>query len=264
MSLILRALRSIALGLHLLGGIVIAALIFGWAGAGIRHALTLLWSRNLLRILGVRTSINGSIGRREERGLIIIANHVSWLDIFLLSAIHPIRFISKSEVRSWPLLGWLATLTGTLYIERARQRDTARVNKLITGALSRGECLAFFPEGSTTDGREIKPFLASLFQPAIDAEAQLQPIALRYFKADGSPDLAPAYYGDISLAETLKQIMGQRCTQAEVSFLSRMESKGHNRKTLARQAEHIISSALNLADPRTKPEKPGDPQGARP
>jgi 1-acyl-sn-glycerol-3-phosphate acyltransferase len=262
--LILRALRSIGLALHLLGGLLVAVLLFGWVGSRIRNALTLFWSRNLLWILGVRMSIRGTKLKMGDHGVMVVANHVSWLDIFLLSAIRPVRFVSKSEVRSWPIFGWLASLSGTLYVERSRRKDVSRVNNAMASALSQGDCLAFFPEGGTTDGREIKAFRASLFQPAIDAGIPLQPVALRYVQPDGSPDLAPAYYGDITLAATLKQIMGQRHTQAEVIFLPRVADHGHNRKALAHQCEQLISSALNLAGSRTKPETPGDPQGAKP
>ena len=264
MHFTLRVLRSAGLALHLLGGLLVAVLVFAWAGSSIRNALTQFWSRNLLWILGVRVTIRGSKLQMKDHGMMVVANHISWLDIFLLNAIRPVRFVSKSEVRSWPVFGWLASLAGTLYVERSRRKDTTRINNAMANALSQGDCLAFFPEGSTTDGREIKPFLASLFQPSIDAGIQLQPVALRYIKPDGSPDLAPAYCGDIPLAETLKKIMGQRRTLAEVIFLPRMDSRVHNRKALARQCEQVISSALNLADPRTKPEIPGDPQDAKP
>lgn len=262
--MILLTLRSIALALHLQGGLLVALLLFGWLGVGARNWLTRFWSRNLLAILGVRLSVRGQALTMADRGVMLVANHVSWLDIFLLNAVRPVRFVAKSEVRAWPLLGRLATLSGTLYVERSRRKDISRVNTAIESALSQGDCLAFFPEGTTSDGRGIRPFLASLFQPVIDAGIPLQAVALRYIKPDGSPDLAPAYYDHIPLAQTLKQIMQQRHTHAEIIFLHRMESEGQSRKMLAIQCEQIISSALNLASPRTTPETPGDPQGAKP
>ena len=117
--------------------------------------------------------------------MLVVANHVSWLDIFALHAVGPVRFIAKAEIERWPVLGGLVRGVGTLFIERARRHDTHRVNQEIARALAAGDIVAVFPEGTTTDGTALLPFKGSLLQPIIDAQGHVQPVAIRYRDADG-------------------------------------------------------------------------------
>jgi len=257
-----RAWRLLRLGLHIARGVLTAFLVLPWGSPGLRMTLTREWSRSLLTLLGVRLKIRGNPLDVASRNVLLVSNHVSWLDIYLLNAARPLRFVSKAEVRGWPVVGWLAVFTGTLFLERGKRRDTARINNVVTTALSNGDCVAFFPEGTTTDGTYLKPFLTSLLQPAIDAGSELRPAAIRYLKPDGSIDRTPAYFGDMSMMDSLRNILARREIRAEVVFLAPITCSGQNRRTLAQQAETAISSALNLAAPRKTPETAGDPPGA--
>ncbi|MBZ0104586.1 MAG: 1-acyl-sn-glycerol-3-phosphate acyltransferase [Sulfuricella denitrificans] len=192
----------------------------------------------------------------------VVANHISWLDIYLLNAARPVRFVSKAEVRNWPVIGWLAQVTGTLFLEREKRRDAARINNAIGIALDNGDCVAFFPEGTTTDGTRLRPFLASLLQPAIDAGAELRPVAIRYPSPDGGINTLAAYFDDMSMLDSLRNILSQREIRAEVRFLEPIPCRGKSRRELARQAESAISSALNLANLHRTPGTPDDPQAA--
>lgn len=261
-SRLLRAWRLLRLGLHIARGVITAASMLPWAGPALRLRLIREWSRTLLSLLGVSASIRGKAPGETSAKVMVVANHVSWLDIYLLNSVRPLRFVSKSEVRSWPVVGWLAEKTGTLFLERAKRRDAARINDVVSAALSHGDCVAFFPEGTTSDGTHLRPFLAPLLQPAIDAGATLQPVALRYHLPDGSIDPAPAYFGDMSLRESLARVLARRRILAEITFLEPIACVGQNRRELAKQAEAAISSALNLAAPRTTPETAGDPPAA--
>lgn len=258
----LRAWRLLRLGLHIARGVITAATMLPWASPALRLGLIREWSQKLLSLLGVSASIRGTPLDAASARVMVVANHVSWLDIYLLNSVRPLRFVSKSEVRSWPVVGWLAAKTGTLFLERARRRDAARVNDAVTAALNHGDCVAFFPEGTTTDGTHLRPFLAPLLQPAVDAGATLQPVALRYVLPDGSRDAAPAYFGNMSLGESLTKVLARREIHAEIAFLDPIACVGQNRRELAKQAEAAISSALNLAAPRTTPETAGDPPAA--
>lgn len=259
-----RAWRLLRLGLHIMRGVLTAAMVLPWASSGTRMALTREWSRSLLALLGVRLEIRGIPLDRTSRNTLVVANHVSWLDIYLLNAARPLRFVSKAEVRDWPVVGWLAVFTGTLFLERGKRRDTARVNDAVTLALANGDCVAFFPEGTTTDGTHIRPFLSSLLQAAVNAQSTLQPVALSYLLPNGGIDTTAAYYGDMSMMDSLRNILAHRQTRAELSFLDPIDCSGRHRRELAKQAETAISSALNLAAPRKTPETAGDLPAAAP
>lgn len=250
------------LALHILRGLLTAAIVLPWSTPRLRIALTREWSRSLLALLRVRLTIRGEALNASSHKVMVAANHVSWLDIYLLNTAWPARFVSKAEVRSWPVFGWLAEVTGTLFLERGKRRDTARINNVITAALNQGDCVAFFPEGTTTDGTHLKPFLASLLQPAIDAGAELRPVALRYLNADGSINTRAAYCGDMTMMDSLRNILAQREIRAELQFLAPIACAGKTRRELARQSEAAISSALSLASPHRTPETPGDPPDA--
>lgn len=251
------------LGLHILRGLLTAALVLPWSTPRLRLVLAREWSRSLLALLGVQLSIRGEAPNESNRKVMLISNHVSWLDIYLLNAVRPARFVSKAEVRNWPVIGWLAEVTGTLFLEREKRRDTARINHSIIAALNQGDHVAFFPEGTTTDGTRLRPFLASLLQPAIDAGAELYPVALRYLHPDGSINTRAAYCDDMSMLDSLHNILAQREIQAELQFLPPISCTGKTRKELARQSENAISSALNQATPHRKPGTPGDLPAAR-
>ena len=134
---------------------------------------------------------------------------MSWLDIFVINAAYPAAFISKAEVRDWPLIGWLAAKNETVFLRRGSRGHARIVNAEIASLLGRGRQVALFPEGTTTDGSHVHPFHAALLQPAIDAGAPIQPLALCYRLPDGSFTRAPAYDGDVSLLDCLKAIVAE-------------------------------------------------------
>lgn len=257
-----RAWRLLRLGLHILRGVLTALLVLPWGSPGLRMTLTREWSRSLLGLLGIRLKIRGNPLDVASHNVLLVSNHVSWLDIYLLNAVRPLRFVSKAEVRNWPVVGWLAIFTGTLFLERGKRRDTARVNDAVSAALANGDCVAFFPEGTTTDGTHLKPFLSSLLQAAINAQSVLRPVALRYVLPGGGIDMAAAYYGDMSMMDSLRNILARKEIRAELIFLEPISTSGKHRRELAQQAEAAISSALHPASPRTKPGTADDPPAA--
>lgn len=259
---IVRAWRLLRLGLHVLRGVLTAILVLPWGSPGLRMTLTREWSRSLLDLLGVQLRVRGNPLDAADHNVLVVSNHVSWLDIYLLNTVRPLRFVSKAEIRNWPVVGRLAVFTGTLFLERGRRRDTARVNDAVSIALTSGDCVAFFPEGTTTDGTYLKPFLSSLLQAAINAQAELRPVALRYILPDGGIDRAAAYCGDMSMMDSLRNILARREIRAELIFLEPIPTSGKHRRELARQAEQLISSALYPASPHTTPGTAGDPPAA--
>jgi 1-acyl-sn-glycerol-3-phosphate acyltransferase len=203
------------------------------------------WSRRLLAILGI--SIHNAGERPTPAGQsMLVANHISWLDIFVIHAHRPVRFVSKAEVKAWPLLGTLCIVTGTMFIERVKRKDAHRINAMLVDALAEGDWIGVFPEGATTDGDVVRHFHASLLQAAIDRGIPLQPLALRYIGADGTRSTAAPYVGEQSLGESLLLILEQVSITAEVRFLAPLPTQNHSRRELARMAETAIASALEL------------------
>ncbi len=222
------------------------------------------WSRKLLEILDVELSVTGDPPEVEPRTGMVVANHVSWLDIFVISAVSPCRFVAKAEIRRWPVIGYLSEWAGTVFVERSRRHDTARVNGEIRRLLAAGERLAVFPEGTTTDGTELKIFHPSLLQPAVEAAAPVHPTALRYREASGALSRAAPYSGDLSFLGSLRRILREPSIRAEIVFCAPIDSRGFTRHELARASEQAIAAALNLPLPRRRPGTPAGPPGAAP
>jgi 1-acyl-sn-glycerol-3-phosphate acyltransferase len=196
--------------------------------------------------------------------VMFVANHISWLDIYLLDAVCPVRFVAKAEVRAWPVVGWLAVKIGTLFIERTRRHDTARAGREVVDALRQGDCVAVFPEGTTSNGTLLRPFHASLLQSAIDGEAMVWPVAIRYQHRDGTANLSPAYVDNMSFADSLFRILDEPELEAEITYLEPLPVQGRSRRELAALAEKAIANALNLTAPGRKSGKPVDPPAALP
>ncbi len=251
--------RGARLALHVLAGLLIVLAWFPLIDAARRWRWVRWWARRLLAICAIELRLIGTLPPDAGRGAVLVANHVSWLDIHLVHSLLPARFISKAEVRGWPVLGRLAEAGGTLFLERSRKADAARVNALMAEHLTAGDCLAFFPEGTTSDGRGLLPFYPSLFQPAVVAGARVWPVCIRYLDAGGRPDPTPAYYGDMGMGESMRRILAAPGIIAELTFLAPLEAAGRPRRALAAEVEAVMRSFLARAAPGTAPET-----GARP
>jgi len=161
-----------------------------------------------------------------------------------LKHLHPIRFVAKSEIRGWPVVGWLAEKANTLFITRQKRLDTGRMMNSVEEALRLGECLCFFPEGTTTDGTELKPFKSSLFQAAVNAEAAILPLAIHYPDGPGGINTEVAYSGDITMLQSLWGVLRQPVITVELSFDEPISAIGKERRQLADQARQAIASRL--------------------
>jgi 1-acyl-sn-glycerol-3-phosphate acyltransferase len=195
------------------------------------------------------------------RPVLYVANHVSWLDIYALLAISDMRFVAKSEVRDWPVVGRLAQRLGTLFIDRQRRAASRTTNAAMATLLARGEAVCVFPEGTTTDGRRVEPFRASLLEPAVLGAVTVQPVAIRYTAVSGELSEAALFIDDMSLPESLWRLMGARGLRAEVHFLEPIDAKGSDRRQLAARAEQAIAAQLGVpvrSQPREQPAVAGE------
>ena len=185
-----------------------------------RGVVVTSWARRALDILNVRIVWQGNAPPGAVTSTLFVCNHVSWLDILALLAVRPMRFVAKSEVRSWPMIGWMAMKTGTLFLRRNECRHLAQVKRTIESALAHGGCIATFPEATTTDGITVRPFHSGLFESAVVSGATVWPVALRYYHSDGSLSKEAAFIGDQSLISSLRRILRQPVLNLAVVRLS--------------------------------------------
>lgn len=175
-----------------------------------------------------------------------LANHVSWVDIHALNSILPLQFIAKSDINNWPIFGYLARKSGTIFINRNSRKDTSRIVETTAQHLAAGGNVGFFPEGTTTDGTTLGHFKSSIVQAAINANAPLHPVAIRYPLPDGGVNTRMAYAGDTGFGESMMNILKLKRPVMELHFLEKIHTQSDNRQTLTKVAFEAIASQLNL------------------
>ncbi|MFF9126807.1 lysophospholipid acyltransferase family protein [Streptomyces sp. NPDC014889] len=245
------AVPRAVLRLTLVVALVLAGVALSPLGARIPAGWVRRWCRAVVRASGVRVRITGAAP--PTGGLLLVANHISWLDIPLLAAVRPARMLAKTEIRGWPVAGALAARGGALFIERDRLRALPATVAHIAGELRAGAAVAAFPEGSTWCGRAQGAFRRAVFQAALDAGVPVQPVRLRYLShAGGAASTAPAFVGDDSLLTSLWRVATARGLIAEVDVLPVLPPGAcPDRRTLARAAQQDDpGSGARPVDPR--------------
>lgn len=206
-----------------------------WSLLPRREALLSWWCRRMLALMGVTVRFHG----RPYRGpALVVANHVSWLDIVVLNAAVPARFIAKSEVRGWPLVGWLAARAGTIFMRRGSGPQAARAVDKAVARLKAGESVAAFPEGTSTGGTDVLGFYPAVFEAAVRSGRPVQAVALKYRCAE-----AP-FVGDDEFLSHLWRLLGRRPWLAEVTFCPALSVRGRDRRVPAEAARGRVLAAL--------------------
>lgn len=232
-----RLLRAI---LHALRGWFDIVVLFPRWPRQQREARVQVWARDMLRILGIPLQVEGTPPLQGP--VLLVANHISWLDILVLHAARHCRFVSKADVRHWPLIGTLATGGGTLYIEREKRRDAMRVVHHMAESLQAGEIVAVFPEGTTGDGRELLPFHGNLVQAAISAGVPVQPVGLRFIDAaSGADSQGPLYLDDDTLLGSLWRTLAGPAFVARVRFGEMQSADGRDRRQWAADLRDVVN-----------------------
>jgi 1-acyl-sn-glycerol-3-phosphate acyltransferase len=199
-----------------------------------------VWARGMLAVIGIEVRVKG---HPAPGPVLMAANHISWLDILVMHAACHCRFVAKSEIRSWPLLGTLTTGGGSLYIERSSNRDALRVVHQMAEALQKGHVLAVFPEGGTGDGITLLPFHANLLQAAISVNAPIQPIALQFMDAHTHDiSLAPCYRADDTLIGSLWRTLCAPPLLAQVRYGDMQTADGRNRREWAQDLQDAVAA----------------------
>ena len=206
-----------------------------------RHAQVQAWALRMLTLLGVRLELRG--GPPVHGPVLLVANHISWLDILVMHAARHCRFVSKADVRGWPLIGTLASAAGTLYIERQSRRDAMRVVHRMAESLRQGDVVAVFPEGTTSDGLALLPFHANLLQAAISTGAPVQPVGLSFLDTTSrTTSLAPCYVGDDSLAVSIWRTLTAPSITAVVHYGEMQTAQGRDRRAWARELRSAVDA----------------------
>lgn len=238
--------RLLRLLLHALCGLWTIQRHFGRWEAQAREQAVQQWAARVLHLAGVRLAVRGTPPARGP--VLLVSNHISWLDIVVLHAAGYCRFVAQAGVGRWPLIGLLATGAGTLYIERASRRDAMRVVHQMHASLLAGDVVAIFPEGTTGDGRQLLPFHANLVQAAISADAPIVPVALRFADGAGATSFAPSYVGDETLLGSVWRTLAASGLVAQVHYGAPQRHGGRDRRRWARELQAEVER-LRCAPP---------------
>ena len=227
--------------MHALAGLATIIFLFPGMSQAAREARVQSWSQRMLALLGVQLELRG---RPPAAGpVLLVANHISWLDILVMNAARYCRFVSKSDVKRWPLIGTLATGGGTIYIERESRRDALRVVHHMAESLQRGEVVAVFPEGTTSDGVALLPFHGNLIQAAISAGAPAQPVALSFIDSrTRAASLTPCYIGDDTLIGSLWRTVAGPAITAVVHYGVQQTARNRDRRAWAADLRSAVDA----------------------
>ncbi|MCF8154678.1 MAG: 1-acyl-sn-glycerol-3-phosphate acyltransferase [Rhodoferax sp.] len=232
MSRVRACWRLLRVVLHILGGIWTILTAFSRLGPEQRHLRVQVWAIEMLDCIAIRLVVRGV--PPVSGPMLLVSNHISWVDIVVMHAARHCRFVSKDEIARWPLVSTLANAADTLYITRESRRDAMRVVHHMAQCLRDGDVLGIFPEGTTGDGSSLLPFHANLLQAAISADAPVQPVALQFADGlTGAISFAPCYVGDDTLWQSLWRTLCASNVQAVVQFGSPELAQGRDRRTWA-------------------------------
>ena len=234
-----RLLRVLVHGLH---GLALVLLRFDSLQEAQRQVVVAWWSAKMLRVLGLQLQVQGSFSPGAK---LVVANHVSWIDIMAIHAVCPeARFVSKADVQKWPLLNRLVSAGGTLYIEREKRRDALRVVHQMADALKAGDTVAVFPEGTTGDGSTLLPFHANLLQAAIATATPVQPVALRFSDAHHAVSPAAQFVGDTTLVQSLWLLACGKQVVVRLQVMALLATAQADRRQLAENLRELIAQQL--------------------
>ena len=237
----IRIFRCVRLALCMAWIALGSAALYPLVGDQRRLTLRRHWSRQILRSLSIELEASPT---DAPAGSLIAANHVSWLDIFVINSLRPCAFVAKTEIRQWPFIGWLAARHDTVFLRRGSRGHARLVNTEINALLNSGRDAAIFPEGTTTDGTSLLGFHAALLQPAIETGHAVLPLALSYHDASGDISLAPSYAGDTTMRQCFTAILACRRLTVRLVACPAIDTTGINRRELSQTAHAAIAAVL--------------------
>ena len=235
---------------------ILVGLLFPFVPVARQRLLIRWWSRGVLNLFRIDLRVIDHAHdpriaqalRPGGSGAMLVMNHVSWLDIYIVHAQRAARFVAKSEIARWPLLGFLTDRTGAIFIERGKRHAVREVNHRVAGLIRAGDLIGVFPEGTTSEGDRLLPFHANLIQSAIDAGAPVIVGGLRYREVDGGPTTATSYVGETSLWQSIARIARHGPLVAELHLIESIDPGDATRHAVGRRARDAIAAVLGLED----------------
>lgn len=216
MRFILFSIRFPLVLIWLISCLVCVALVYPFISVGVRNAMNHRWSGALMFLCGVKVNV---LGKPTLQGSALwVANHVSWIDIYVLASVRCVAFIAKSEIRDWPVIGWLVAKVGTIFVNRSQRNSVRQVGVDMQKMFDQGLVIGLFAEGTTSRGFDVLPFHSSLFEPPVRAGITIQPVALRFFHKGQRSDYL-AFVGHESLVHNLWVLLGTTGAMVEVEFM---------------------------------------------
>jgi 1-acyl-sn-glycerol-3-phosphate acyltransferase len=228
--MLLALLRLSRLAVHLaLGCVMVSA--FPLLFAATREVLVGWWARRLLAAVGVRLR---AVGVSPRGPGLVVANHISWLDVVAIAAVRPAVFVCKAEIAAWPGIGWLLRRAGMIFIRRGSFRDVWRVNLRLRACFMASQSVVAFPEGTTTEGRDVLAFRPALFQPAVERALPVYPVAIAYSSGEA------AFVGETSFFDSLLAVARARDLEVRLVLLKPLDTRGSTRRAVAARAHSLI------------------------
>ena len=201
------------------------------------------WSLLLLRIFKINLILNKNLKEiLTKKNYLIVSNHISWLDIFIINAAYPVAFVAKHSISKWPILSWLVKASETIFIDRKRIIKIKETTKEVENFLQNKGSICIFPEGTSTDGSQLLNFKSTLLQTTIKKNISVLPIAIQYFHNQNYCS-APGYYGDLTLLDSIRNLIKFDNIEAKLTILTEINSIS-NRKVLANEAYVKISKVI--------------------
>ena len=241
--------KSVLMVLHLLLALVICVTMI-ILPKNINHLLIQYWAKRLLRILKIKITLTGEVLKfLGKDSYLVVSNHISWLDIPVIFSLKPITFVSASDVKTWPIIGMLAKISGAIFIDRNHKSNLPEVIQAMNFHFkNKKQSVCIFPEGTSTDGESVRPFKPNLFESAVVANVPVYSLAIRYLsKSTGKRSNVPAFIGDMGLLESMAQILKNRNLIVELTFFPPPGSAPEmpsDRKWLALHSHEQISRYL--------------------
>ena len=240
---LIQLLRYFALVVLVFYGLLVIVGLFPFLKHNRRWSIVSSWARGVVAVLGVRVLI---YGKPPENGpFFTVCNHISWLDIPIVHSFLRVNFIAKADVRRWPIIGFLASRAGTVFIERRRVRDLKNVGKVLENLILSGESVFLFPEGTTSRGDDVLPFRSSLLQVAVNSNIAVLPVSIRYLTENHTMNYKPAYVANDSFFDTLSRIVASPKTFVELRVLETVNPSNFNRRALATLLRERIQSSFS-------------------
>ncbi len=243
---ILHTMKPLLLILHVLSALL-KLLFFVFLSPQIRAHFIQSWSRRLLKILKIKVVIHGDQTFIDsQQGFLVVSNHISWLDIHVINTMKPVVFVAKANVANWPIFGWIAKMIGTIFVKREKLSDLKRVIQEIKSQLQARQPVCIFPEGTSSDGRQLLEFRSNLFEAVAHSELKIVPIALSYQENQKYSDRT-AFIGDMGLIDSLKLIMQSDQIVAHIEVCAPQLAQGSRQET-ADQARQAILRTSSFGD----------------